>query len=97
MSLSNQLKKRKAQQGSSLATLSKLTGMPPSHLSNIINGVKDAQASSLEAVADSLDATWLLIPKHLLPEVERLLSGKAIGPDNVPSTVDRLFSRGAYV
>jgi transcriptional regulator with XRE-family HTH domain len=95
MNFSGQLKKRKTQLGKNLATLSQLTGMASSHISNIINGVKDAQASSLEAVADSLDASWVLVPKHLLPEVERLLSGKTIGPDDVPSTVDRLFGENA--
>lgn len=90
-----QLQSRRRQLGKSLVDIGRLTGMSSSHLSNILNGKKDAQSSTLNALADALDAKWILIPRHLLPEIERLLAGKSIGPDSVPSTVDRLFGGDA--
>lgn len=95
MNVFTQLKDRKERLAKNLSVLAGLTGMSAPHISNILNGLKDAQASSLEALADAMDARWVLVPKHLLPEVERLMSGKAIAPDDVPSTVDRLFGRKA--
>lgn len=91
MTMFEQLKHRKSQLGKTLEALSTLTGMRISHISSVMNGAKDAQASTLTSLADAMDASWVLIPRHLLPEVERLLAGKTIGPDAVPSTVDRLF------
>jgi len=60
-------------------------------VSNVLGGKVDARVGTVEALANAMDANLVLIPKHLLPEVERLLSGKTIGPDDVPSTVDRIF------
>lgn len=60
-------------------------------VSNVLSGKVDSRLSTVEALADSMDASLVLIPKHLLPEVARLLSGKTIRPDDVPSTVDRLL------
>jgi transcriptional regulator with XRE-family HTH domain len=91
MSIARQLRNRKSALGKTLAEISRLTGMSAPHLSNILNGRKDARASTLDAVADALDAEWVLVPRHLQPEVARLLSGKTIAPDDLPSTVDRLF------
>jgi transcriptional regulator with XRE-family HTH domain len=87
MSPFEQLQSRRTQLGKSLLDVSRITGMSSSHLSNILNGKKDAQSSTLTALADALDAKWMLIPRHLLPEIERLLSGK--------TTVDRLFGGDA--
>lgn len=61
-------------------------------VSNVLSGKVDSRIGTCEALADAMDASLVLIPKHLLPEVARLLSGKAIGPDDVPSTVDRLLA-----
>jgi transcriptional regulator with XRE-family HTH domain len=91
MDFFSQLQQRRAQLGKTHRALSEATGIASPNVSNIITGKKDVKASTLQAMADALDARWMLIPKHLLPEVERLLSGKAIGPDQVPSTVERLF------
>jgi hypothetical protein len=52
---------------------------------------RDMRASTLDALASALDAQWVLVPKHLVPEVERLLSGKGIGPDDAPSSIERLL------
>lgn len=91
MTLLQQLQQRRHLLGKTLQDLSGLTAMSVPQVSNVLNGKVDSRLSTLEALADALDASLVVIPKHLLPEVNRLLSGKAIGPDNVRSTVDRLL------
>ena len=95
MKISEQLNARRARSGRTLQQLHDVTSIATSSVSKLLNGKSEARASTLEALADALDATWVLVPKHLLPEVQRLLSGKAIGPDEAPSTVDQLFGGGA--
>jgi transcriptional regulator with XRE-family HTH domain len=91
MSIFEQLHRRRRQVGKTLQSLANLTAMSAPQVSNVLSGKVDSRASTLEALADAMDASLVLIPKHLLPEVSRLLSGKTIGPDNVRSTVDRLL------
>jgi transcriptional regulator with XRE-family HTH domain len=91
MSVFEQLQQRRGQLGKTLQNLARLTAMSVPQVSNALSGKVDSRLSTLEALADAMDARLVLIPKHLLPEVSRLLSGKSIGPDNVPSTVDRLL------
>jgi transcriptional regulator with XRE-family HTH domain len=86
-----QLQQRRRNLGKTLQHLADLTGMSVPQVSNVLGGKVDARVGTVEALANAMDANLVLIPKHLLPEVERLLSGKTIGPDDVPSTVDRLF------
>ena len=62
-----------------------------SSVSKLLNGKSEAKSGTLHALADALNANWVLVPKHLMPEVERLLSGKVIGPDDTPSTIDKIF------
>lgn len=95
MKLSEQLSARRAQSDRTLLQIHDVTGLATSSVSKLLSGKSEAKAGTLEALADALDATWVLVPKHLLPEVQRLLSGKAIGPDEAPSTVDQLFGGGA--
>lgn len=94
MKISEQLSARRAQTDRTLQQVHDVTGIAASTISKILTGKAEAKSDTLEALADSLDATWVLVPKHLLPEVTRLLSGKAIGPDEAPSTVDQLFGGG---
>ncbi|ELX10656.1 hypothetical protein Jab_2c27540 [Janthinobacterium sp. HH01] len=91
MKVSEQLQHRRRELGKTLQALSDLTAMSVPQVSNVLGGKVDSRLSTVEALADSMDASLVLIPKHLLPEVARLLSGKTIGPDDVPSTVDRLL------
>jgi transcriptional regulator with XRE-family HTH domain len=91
MTLFQQLQQRRRLLDKTLQDLSGLTAMSVPQVGNALNGKVDSRLSTLEALADAMDASLVVIPKHLLPEVNRLLSGKAIGPDNVPSTVDRLL------
>ncbi|MBB5606768.1 MULTISPECIES: helix-turn-helix domain-containing protein [unclassified Janthinobacterium] len=94
MKLSELLSDRRAQSNRTLQQMHDVTGIATSSISKLLSGKSEAKAGTLEALADALDATWILVPKHLLPEVQRLLSGKAIGPDDSPSTVDQLFGGG---
>lgn len=92
MSFLPQLKVRQKHLKRTARSLSVSTGLSAPHISAILTGKKDARASTFQALAEALDARWVLVPKHLLPDIERLLSGKAVGPDDVPSTMDRLFN-----
>lgn len=91
MAVFEQLQRRRKQQRKTLQDLADLTAMNIPQVSNVLSGKLDSRLSTYQALADAMDASLVLIPKHLLPEVERLLSGKSIGPDDVPSTVDRLL------
>lgn len=91
-----QLKDRRMSLGRTIRELQAVTGIAQANLSNILSGKRGVQSLTLEALGDALDAKWVLVPKHLLPEVERLLSGKSIGPDEVPSTVDQLFGADTH-
>ena len=91
MTVFAQLQQRRGELGKTLQSLSNLTAMSVPQVSNALSGKVDARLSTLEALADAMDASLLVVPKHLLPEVLRVLSGKTIGPDDVPSTVDRLL------
>ena len=92
MSIFEQLQRRRGQLGKTLQSVADLTAMSVPQVSNVLSGKVDSRIGTCEALADAMDASLVLIPKHLLPEVARLLSGKAIGPDDVPSTVDRLLA-----
>jgi transcriptional regulator with XRE-family HTH domain len=94
--LHEQLSQRRKALGRTVSDLATVTGIAQPNLSNILAGKRTALGPTLEAIGEALDAKWVLIPKHLVPEVERLLSGKPIGPDDVPSTVDRLFGGTAH-
>ena len=96
MKLSEQLSARRNLSNRTLQQLHDVTGIATSSVSKLLSGKSEARAGTLEALADALDSTWVLVPKHLLPEIQRLLSGKAIGPDEAPSTVDQLFGSGTH-
>jgi transcriptional regulator with XRE-family HTH domain len=94
MNFSEQLSARRTQSDLTLQQIHAVTGIATSSVSKLLNGKSEAKSGTLEALASALDASWVLVPRHLLPEVQRLLSGKAIGPDAAPSTVDQLFGGG---
>lgn len=92
MTIFEQLQQRRRELGKTLQSLASLTAMSVPQVSNVLAGKVDSRLGTVEALADAMDASVVLIPKHLLPEVSRLLSGKPIGPDDVPSTIDRLLA-----
>lgn len=91
MTFSKQLSDRREQLGCTLQQIHDLTGIAMSSVSKLLNGKSEARSGTLHALADALNANWVLVPKHLIPEVERLLTGKVIGPDDTPSTMDKIF------
>ncbi|EJM95966.1 helix-turn-helix domain-containing protein [Herbaspirillum sp. YR522] len=91
MTVFEQLQQRRGELGRTLQNLSSLTAMSVPQVSNALNGRTDSRLSTLEALADAMDASLVVVPKHLMPELARLLSGKTIGPDDVASTVDRFL------
>ncbi|MFZ6644971.1 XRE family transcriptional regulator [Undibacterium sp. TJN25] len=91
MSLIPQIKARQQSLGKTTRDIAKMVAMAPSNATNSLSGKIDVRASTLEAFAGALDAKWVLVPRHLMPEVERLLSGKSIGPDDVPSAAQRFL------
>ena len=92
MLIFQQLQQYRHAQGKTLQYIATLTGMSVPQVSNVLGGKVDARFGTVEALANAMEASVVVIPKHLLPEVERLLSGKAIGPDDVPSSVDRFLA-----
>ena len=92
MNLIDQLRNRRQALKKKATDIAQYVGIAPSNISAMLSGKRDLRASTLEAFANVLDAQWVLIPRHLIPEIERLLSGQAIAPDNVPSSVERMFS-----
>jgi len=93
MTLLEQLQHRRLNQKKTLKDVEQLTGIAAPVISNTLSGKRDSRLSTVEALAWSLNASLMVIPNHLLPEVQRLLSGKVIGPDDVPTAAE-LILRG---
>jgi transcriptional regulator with XRE-family HTH domain len=93
MLMLDQLRLRRAQMRHTLQTLADLAGINRPYLSSILTpkAKVDVRASTLEALAGAMGSEWVLVPKHLMPEMRRLLSGKTIAPDDVPSSMERMF------
>lgn len=91
MALLKQLQARRAAINKPMAEIASYVAMAPSNLYRMLASNRDVKASTLEALAAAMDAEWVLVPKHLKGEVDRLLSGKSLAPDNVPSAVQRML------
>jgi hypothetical protein len=91
MNFFDQLRARRAALQRPLPVVAQYVAMERSNLYRLLAGSRDAKASTLSGLAAALDAEWVLVPKHLLPDVERLLSGQTLAPDNVVSSVQRLL------
>jgi hypothetical protein len=91
MSFVSQLNARRKSLKRKIPEIAEYIAVQPSNLYRMLASGRDMRGSTLDALAAALDAQWMLVPKHLIPEVERLLSGKAIGPDDAPSSVERLL------
>lgn len=92
MNVFEQLQQRRTHLGKTLQSIAEVTAMSVPQVSNVLSGKLDSRLSTVEALGDAMGASLVLVPKHLLPEVLRILSGKPIGPDDVPSTVDRFLA-----
>ena len=91
MNFVDQLRTRRVALGKSPKDISREIAVQLPNLYRLLTGKHDMKGSTLDALAASLNAEWVLIPKHLLPEVYRLLSGKTLAPDNVPSAMERML------
>lgn len=87
-----QLKQRRMVLRKTLKELERLTDIDKSVISNTLNGKRDSRLSTVEALAGALNASLMVVPNHILPEVLRLLSGKTVGPDDVPTAVERILA-----
>lgn len=87
----DKLRARRLVSGKSPKDIARDVAMQLPNLYRLLSGKHDMKGSTLDALAASLDAEWVLVPKHLLPEINRLLSGKTLAPDNVPSAMERML------
>ncbi|CCD29279.1 hypothetical protein CAGGBEG34_220028 [Candidatus Glomeribacter gigasporarum BEG34] len=95
--LIEQLRRRRSDLGFSLTTLEKRTGFALPRLSVIFNRPKavDLRLSSVEALADALDARVMVVPKESVALVQSLLSSHAslMAVEQTPSALERALSR----
>ncbi len=92
--IANELKAEREARGLSQLALSKLAGIPQSHISKIENGTVDLRLSSLIELARALGLELTLVPRKALPAVKSIVRGSARPskniPSNIPSTIKEL-------
>ena len=92
--ITDKLKAEREAQGLSQLALSKLAGIPQSHISKIENGTVDLRLSSLIELARVLGLELILVPRKALPAVKSIVRGIARPskniPGNIPSTIKEL-------
>jgi hypothetical protein len=91
MSFIHQLNARRKSLKRTIPEIAGYIAMQPSNLYRVFAAERDMRGSTLDALAAALDAQWMLVPKHVVPQVERLLSGKSVGPDDAPSSIERML------
>ena len=84
MSLIDQLKARQKLQGLKGIELAKAVGMAASNLSVTLSGRTDVQSSTLEALAEALGASWVLVPRERSVAVEHALGEPQAIPAAAP-------------
>lgn len=77
----------------SQSDLSKRTGLPQSHLSNIEKGKIDPRLASLQEISAALGHQLTLVPNHLVPHINALIEGKDLNqrmwqPDELEDSDD---------
>ena len=75
--IANKLKAAREAKGLSQRALSKLAGVPQSHISKIENGTVDLRLSSLIELARVLGLELALVPRKTLPAVKSIVRGSA--------------------
>ena len=71
--IANQLKAEREARGLSQRALSKLAGIPQSHISKIESGTVDLRLSSLIELARALNLEMVLVPRKVLPAVKSIV------------------------
>jgi transcriptional regulator with XRE-family HTH domain len=71
--LSDRLRQGRIAKGLSQRELSKLAGVPQSHISKIESNQVDLRLSSLIAIANALDLEVELIPRKTMPAVQSIV------------------------
>lgn len=90
--LHEQIRRLRRQRGIRQSDLAARAGIAPASLTRIERGRTDPQESSLEALARSLDAELVMIPRTHLSEVLKLIGMVPATTDpNVGSTFDDVF------
>lgn len=80
------LKTAREMKGLSQRALSKLAGMPQSHISKIENGAVDLRLSSLVEFARALDLEVTLVPRKNVPAVQSIVRSSQPGGAVSPAT-----------
>ena len=92
--IANKLKAVRESRGLSQRALSKLAGVPQSHISKIENGTVDLRLSSLIELGRALNLELILVPRKVLPAVKSIVRGSISHPKrtvrNDPSTMKEL-------
>jgi transcriptional regulator with XRE-family HTH domain len=89
MSHLEQLTLRRYRQEMSMTDLARLSRMDISGVSDILEGKSEPLESDLDALAEGLNAKWVLVPTEFLPQVRKLLNVTGMDPDfDAPSAVE---------
>ena len=92
--IANKLKAAREAKGLSQRALSKLAGVPQSHISKIENGFVDLRLSSLIELARVLGLELMLVPRKTLPAIKSITRGSFSPPksgiNNDQSTIKEL-------
>lgn len=75
MKFFDQIRARRIALNKAPADIAQDIGMQLSNLYRLLSGRYDTRASTLDALATTLNAEWVLVPKNLRPDVDRLISG----------------------
>jgi HTH-type transcriptional regulator / antitoxin HipB len=73
--------------GLSQSRLGSITGMPQSQLARIETGASDVRLSTLTEIARALELEPMLVPKHLVPAVQYMISAPKQSSENAPRLV----------
>lgn len=82
---SNRLREARIAKNLSQRALSKLAGVPQSHISKIESNQVDLRLSSLIAIANALDLEATLVPRKAMPAVQSLMR-QAAGATSTQAT-----------
>jgi transcriptional regulator with XRE-family HTH domain len=83
--IANKLKAERETRGLSQRALSKLAGVPQSHISKIESGTVDLRLSSLIELARVLGLELILVPRKTLPAVKSIVQGSVHLSRKIPN------------